>query len=657
MKFFKIYVYLLSVFFLIAPVSGQTTQANTSQSQDDLLDMSVEDLLNIKISLASKFSELPEYAPGIISIISRKEIDGFASSNLGEVLERVTGTSFLSANNWRNNIISFRGQSLTPYNNHTLILLNGRPLRDPISGGLNSTVFNSFPVSKIDHIEIIRGPGSVLYGSCAFAGIINIVTRGINNNSAKHNITVKAGSNKTYNIQLDNQFTTGKLNLSAGINYLKSDGPEFSFNDNIGVYKSRHFDNKNLGAFLNINYKNLTLNGYYATYDTYALGGGNLDWSKEGNSAGNHKTYFTDLGYELNIGKKVKLNLNFTFNKHDVDAERDDTIKAQSFLFETSSRISVTPKSHLLLGAVLEHEDFYGDLLINRHTTSYSLYFQADHTINKLKFIGGVQFNKIKGINGNFSPRLGLIYNFHPEAGVKVLYSQAFRKGYPLETSFNHPVFRGNLKLEPEETGTLEAQLYYHTKETRLSITFYTSKMWRIVGRQWHIDENNEPYGGYLQYYNKPEELQFVGMELEGRFSITKDLFFTGSFTHQKSKNEAGEQNTTLHPDFTIKAGLLYEKNHISIGIFNSFFSKPHKVEGLTEDRVLNPEAKAYNLLSLKIRYNLPVKSVKRVAITLEATNILNKDIRYPEYTSRQINTLQPLRNGIIIMGGLTISL
>ena len=59
------------------------------------------------------------------------------------------------------------------------MLLNGRPVRESMEGGITSEMFESFPIGIIERIEVVRGPGSVLYGSDAFSGVINIITEDV----------------------------------------------------------------------------------------------------------------------------------------------------------------------------------------------------------------------------------------------------------------------------------------------------------------------------------------------------------------------------------------------------------------------------------------------------------------------------------------------
>ena len=68
------------------------------------------------------------------------------------------------------NVINIRCQGLQHENNHVLLLINGRPFRESAGQGFVASFLAGFPIDLVDSIEIIRGPGSVLYGSSAFAG-------------------------------------------------------------------------------------------------------------------------------------------------------------------------------------------------------------------------------------------------------------------------------------------------------------------------------------------------------------------------------------------------------------------------------------------------------------------------------------------------------
>jgi outer membrane cobalamin receptor len=75
------------------------------------------------------------------------------------------------------NVASIRGDLIKQEDNHVLVLINGRPFRDTTFGGINFSICTAFPIQTIERVEVIRGPGSVLYGTNALSGVINIVTK------------------------------------------------------------------------------------------------------------------------------------------------------------------------------------------------------------------------------------------------------------------------------------------------------------------------------------------------------------------------------------------------------------------------------------------------------------------------------------------------
>jgi outer membrane receptor for ferrienterochelin and colicin len=270
--------------------------------------------------------------------------------------------------------------------------------------------------------------------------------------------------------------------------------------------------------------------------------------------------------------------------------------------------------------------------------------------LRAVKIIGGFQYNKIEEIAGNLSPRIGIITNFSKHMGAKLLYSKAFRRAYPHETSFDHPVFRGNKDIKPELIATSEAQVFYQSDLLQVFLTAFYSRMSDIIIRRWHEDPSLLPYGGYIMHYNGGSH-QFWGMELESKGSMAENLLAVGSLTFQENKNEEGIVNATLHPNFMFKVGLLYHRPALNIGLFSSFFSTPHPVKKLNpEVKEVNPEAGTFNLLSLKasvdLKRILKLGWGRQLVWSVEVANLLNQDIRYPEYTTKGINTLLPLRGG-----------
>lgn len=129
-----------------------------------------------ELLLTATGSLLPVHkAPSVASIITSEEIENIGATTLDEVLETVPGLHVVPSDlNRLDSIYSIRGIH-TSINPQVLMLINGLPVTQLFSGGRPFTF--RMPVSNISRVEVIRGPGSAVYGADAFAGVINIITK------------------------------------------------------------------------------------------------------------------------------------------------------------------------------------------------------------------------------------------------------------------------------------------------------------------------------------------------------------------------------------------------------------------------------------------------------------------------------------------------
>jgi iron complex outermembrane receptor protein len=113
-------------------------------------------------------------APSVASVITAEDIEQIGATSLDEVLETVPGLHVTPSYGHLDAIYSIRGIH-TSLNPQVLLLMNGIPFTKPYNGSRPSGF--RLPVSMISRIEVVRGPGSALYGADAFAGTINIITK------------------------------------------------------------------------------------------------------------------------------------------------------------------------------------------------------------------------------------------------------------------------------------------------------------------------------------------------------------------------------------------------------------------------------------------------------------------------------------------------
>ena len=156
---------------LAAVAQGQNATPN------DLATLSLEDLLRIQVTTASKKSESLFDAPAIMVVLTESDLQSYGGRSLVEVIDRTTSVFFMGNQENLQGALTMRGDATLGSNNHILVLVNGRPIQESTHGGMIHPFLRSFPLASVKQIEIIRGPGSVLYGTNAYVGVINVITK------------------------------------------------------------------------------------------------------------------------------------------------------------------------------------------------------------------------------------------------------------------------------------------------------------------------------------------------------------------------------------------------------------------------------------------------------------------------------------------------
>lgn len=174
------------------------------------------------VSIATGSTQPIAKAPAVASVITASQIRAMGARNIDQVLETVPGLH-LTRSPLYNSMYIFRGVN-ADFNPQVLMLINGIPITNLFQGDRN-LVWTGMPVESISRIEVIRGPGSALYGADAFAGVINIVTKTpgeVKQNSAG----VRVGSFDTTDIWFTGAGEKGELGYMGSIELTKSDGSD-----------------------------------------------------------------------------------------------------------------------------------------------------------------------------------------------------------------------------------------------------------------------------------------------------------------------------------------------------------------------------------------------------------------------------------------------
>jgi outer membrane receptor for ferrienterochelin and colicin len=639
-------------------VSSQTPSTGAGH---DLSSLDLESLLNTKVITASKFSENLADAPGVISVISQDELRRFGGATLQEVLERVPGLSLASAYFTDRSLVAARGDQTKINGGHVLFLINGRPTREVLEGGLISDLLEAFPVNALEKIEVIKGPGSVLYGSNAFSAVVNLITKKAESNGiavsgfggeqgakgSSGQVMIKRGNFSLFGAgqfhQRPNWTTDYRLPVSLIGDPVAPVVP---------LVQNLTLEDRGDGAYLGASYKNLAFMSSFTEWHAPSF--------VRGSTASNKwRRGFADLGYTVKATNDWDMSFNATYTRNTFDNFGYPSIgrDSQELVLEWTNAVTFSNRDRLTLGALFNHvegqETYFGIdppfQISDGSRPGGAFYAQWDHQlVDTVKLVGGVQVNKIDGTGMNVVPRAGVVWNPTSHVGVKALYSGAFRAPSINETMLNHPGLQGNPDLKPEKVGTVDLSVSYQANRFQGALTYFQSRQTDSI-----VVDTQPVRWRYLNL----GEATFEGFELESKYYLRKSFFLTGSVSYQANEDGNENYNVTPVPNFGAKAGLSYRaENGLTLSIFDNYQGDLNGFSNAT----VNPQPTAYHLLSSHFRYDLSRYLGSRdkggVAFFAHAENLANYQVWLPDWGNNSGDTM-PVNRGRTVFFGVEFSL
>jgi len=614
--------------------------ADSRMDVDDYFELSLEDLANITVTTASLRDEDPLKAPGVVTVITSGEIKQYGARTLRDVLDRVVNAQVVGSHFAPHGKFSLRGVNQAHVDSNTLFLLNGRPMRDGITGGYNADLYHGFPTNIIERIEIVRGPGSVLYGTNAVAGVLNIITKKADKESYSSEMNVSAGSHGYRQSQVGGFLNEDGYQATFGLSLNDAEGDDFdNYTDergNIDTYKTgaesyQFFAQADVGNF---HVNTLVTRSYIDSgRSIFILPSKDLSIERE----------FLDLEYENEISDSWHISMHYTRTEHDIgwsinetrnnrfdsSEELAEVIFNGSFSDDWNAVVGWTESKGLAVGRVgITHSEV-------RRT---GLYAQTDYTLGDSKFIAGFQWNDQKGSEKKISPRVGFIHEFSKQWHLKLLYGEAFRAPYNIELFFDGPALVGDPNLKPETMKTYDAQLIYKTSEMYHALTLFHSKQEEIITRDGSFSPPIQANIG---------EIIYKGIELESKVELVGNIHAVANLSHQSSEDETGADDNTYAPFTMFKLGFNYNAPEgYSVGVYNSFFDDVPSLDETFGNPAINPDETSYSLLSVNAQFDtgklwgIGEKGKSVVSVYLD--NLFDEAVYTPDLNHRGRNNTIP---------------
>lgn len=614
--------------FLVAAISCSLLQADDSS---DLSPLSLEDLLNIQVTSTSRRDESQHLAPGVITVVTSQEIHQYGARHLRDVIDRLVGVQVLSSHQRPHNKTSIRAMNGAHQDGSVVVLLNGRPIHDGTDGGFNFDIYLGFPLEMIEHIEVIRGPGSVIYGTNAMAGVINIITKDAQKSINETRIDIGAGSFNRRQLQLTTLMGGTDYSLNIGVNAIRANGDSISNvidkDNQAGNYESgENSDN----LVINGKYKGLTLNAMVMNNDADS-GGSSFQLPS---SLMKKKRNYLDVGYLYDITSGWDVSFNYTVNLGEFDWQISEAggrnhYKDRYDMTEMIVRGNVATDLNLLFGAnSSNYETEFKTGFPYSEMSSKSTYAQIDYMLSpKQKIIAGIQLNKPEDTQSDLSRRAGFIQGFGDNWWLKLLYSEAYRSPNLQEAKINAPTLLGNSSLDPEKVATYDAQLIYQTSKYYFSVALYDSMLKNLIVRV--------PYSPGRSTFDNQGYVRFQGVEAEARIELHENFTALGNFSYQINKTNSGVKESTFAPNIMAKLGASYGGIYgMNIALFNSYIGTSTDLTETNGAVERNHKADAYNLLTANMSIDTGktwgIGKANRSLISLYLDNILDEEVYTP---------------------------
>jgi iron complex outermembrane receptor protein len=188
-------------------------------ASDDLFDLSLKELLDVRVvTAASGYEQNIKDAPASVTVIEAAEWQARGARNLMDALRGSTSVSFDTGGGDWEQVPQLRGLS-GESGQRVKILIDGVPINRIHDGAVPRA---TIPLHGFKRIEVVRSPGSVVYGADAFAGVINLVS--YEQGEQPDEIQLTAGEFDTYDLRATKFFDWDGVSLQLAINYQNTDG-------------------------------------------------------------------------------------------------------------------------------------------------------------------------------------------------------------------------------------------------------------------------------------------------------------------------------------------------------------------------------------------------------------------------------------------------
>lgn len=446
-------------------------------------------------------------APVPTELISKKDIKAVSATNISDLLINVSPSfditpgamgSFLTLNGLDNDFI--------------LILVDGKRMYGDIGGNID---LNRLNVGEIEKIEVVKGASSLLYGSNAIAGVVNIITK---KSARKINFTNSSRYSKyaTFNQSNTLSLNLGRLSSTTSFGFKQSDGWQLSpyerkLNKKTKKYELKETEAQNQAAYKTNTYSQRLSYNVTEKLSVYAEGSYYQNDRYYPQSVKKYGYFYKDINYGAgakyllrkrdfisidyhtdNYKYYYKYNQDYSNKKKKISYNAGDKLKQYDQQMDNVQMKYVHTFSHnnkLTVGADYMNEKMESKgRLIKEKVDAYTLAGYAQEELrffDNLDIVAGIRVVKHKEFGSNITPKISALYRLN-KFNFRGTYGLGFKAPTLKEMYFNWfmrgKLYMGNTNLKPQKSKYASVGAEYQGKHGMISVSIYRNDVDDLIG-------------------------------------------------------------------------------------------------------------------------------------------------------------------------------
>lgn len=552
--------------------------------KSDMITYSLDEV----VVTATKTELTQKENPRSVEVITKEDIQNTGAISVRDALRTATNIDIVSVNHGGGENISIRGGDT----DGVLILVNGRRVAGEnyfMSQGSNAYALDRLNLSNVDHIEILRGPASAIYGSGAMSGVINIITK--KSEKPEFSVGVATGINEMSNYYHYDTGKNGKVSVNFDVNFSKLRNIDSKAGKNL-LHGPKQAYNLNLDYEMDEN-NNLNLMLDYAKDNLETR---MRDFSVSSSAPDDLKypiTSFTSerktiaLTYDgKNSNSDYSLSASYSQLNRDpyaADTPGTNEKKYKSWNIEARDTIRTSDNNKLIFGGEYRGDKasiYSGDNTV-KNTDQYSLYLYDEYRVdNKLLLTPAIRYDYHKSFGSHTSPNLGATYFISDKSRFKANYGTSYRAPSvdELYGAFTHGgiwggmAIVGNPDLKPEKSKGWEISYEQEFGDTTSAkLTYFDNKKEDAIS--YKIE--TAPPSQMGKFYNI-DSTSSKGVEFEIKHDFGKGFTLVGNYNWLDSVDDTTGERLNYNARNTYMAKLMWTepiKKEWNITAWNKWYT------------------------------------------------------------------------------------